>query len=338
MRKFSWRVQAVVFSLLLMAFTGSAKAGFYDPDQRQDVRQFIDQLVAEQDFERQALVDLFRQAQQRQDIQDLMSRPAERVLAWHEYRKIFITDQRIQAGRQFMREYEQALARAEAEYGVAPEVITAIIGIETFYGRNKGRHRVIDALATLSFDYPTGTPRDRSAFFRSQLVEFLNLTRRQGLNPSLPMGSYAGAMGYPQFIPTSYRDFAVDFSGDGFIDIWTNPVDAIGSVANYFKEHGWRPNEAILYEAKLEGEGQQLADLRRNRFQRIPYAEAQAAGFTPAANVSLSAATRVLPMAFALEEGERLVLGLPNFYVITRYNHSRMYALAVYELATALGD
>ncbi|SFC03192.1 membrane-bound lytic murein transglycosylase B [Marinospirillum celere] len=320
----------------LLSVSGLAAAGYYDPALRGDVQAYIDELVNDKGHDRQELSSLFAQAQKRQDIQDLMSRPAERVLPWYEYRKIFITQQRIDAGRVFMEEYEEPLARAEAEYGVAPEVIAAIIGIETFYGRNKGRHRVIDALATLSFDYPQDTPRDRSSFFQTQLTEFLNLTREQGLNPRLPMGSYAGAMGYPQFIPTSYRDFAVDFSGDGFIDIWTNPVDAIGSVANYFKEHGWQSDEPILLKARLEGDGNGLADLRRNRFERIPLSEAEAAGLKAKERQGVIDSTRVLPMAFKLEEGERFALGLPNFYVITRYNHSRMYALAVYELAEAL--
>lgn len=311
-------------------------AGFYNPQQRQEVDAFIAELVEEKSFDRRQLEELFSEAEERKDIQDLMSRPAERTLNWYEYRKIFITPQRIEAGRKFMQKYADSLERADQEFGVPPEIITAIIGVETFYGRNKGRHRVIDALATLSFDYPQDTPRDRSEFFRRQLVEFLNLTRDQGLNPRLPMGSYAGAMGYPQFIPTSYRDFAVDFSGDGFIDIWTNPVDAIGSVANYFKEHGWQSGQPVLTTANLEGEADKLPDLRRNRFNRIPLSEVEASGLFPLNRQGLDADTRVIPMAFQLEEGELLKIGLPNFYVITRYNHSRMYALAVYELAEAL--
>ncbi|WP_218563954.1 lytic murein transglycosylase B [Marinospirillum perlucidum] len=325
-----------VLVLFLVVMSGQVAASVYDPSQRRDVEAFIDELVTERDFDRLLLEELFSEAQQRQDVRDLMSRPAERVLAWHEYRQIFITNQRIAAGREFMQKYAATLNRAEEEYGVEAEVIAAIIGIETFYGRNKGRHRVIDALATLSFDYPEAASRDRSAFFRSQLVEFLNLTRQQGLNPRLPLGSYAGAMGYPQFIPTSYRDFAVDFSGDGFIDIWTNPVDAIGSVANYFKAHGWQTGQRILVEANLESQAGPLQDLRHNRFDRLPLEEVIQQGLLPREPLDLDTATQVLPMAFKLEEGERFVIGLPNFYVITRYNHSRMYALAVYELVDAL--
>lgn len=307
----------------------------YDPAQRPDVAAFIDTLVKEQGLSRPELEQLFAQTKQRQDILDLIAKPAERVLAWHEYRKIFLTPARIQAGQKFMHTYADALNRAEQTYGVPAEIITAIIGVETFYGRNKGRHRVIDALATLTFDYPP-----RVDFFKGQLVEFVRFTLTQGLNPQLPMGSYAGAMGYPQFMPSSYRDYAVDFDGDGFADIWTNPVDAIGSVANYFSGHGWQPNQPVVVPiAHLPNPGQ-LPELHSNRFNLMPLAQAQSAGLVAATNsvtaTPLTADTQVLPMAFELEQGELQLLGLHNFYVITRYNHSRMYALAVYQLAEAL--
>ncbi|SFX62904.1 lytic murein transglycosylase B [Marinospirillum alkaliphilum] len=312
--------------LLLLAF--GVHASVYDPAQRKDVAEFINEMVRDQGMDRQHLESLFSEARKRQDILDLIARPAERVLQWHEYREIFVTRQRIEAGRRFMEQYAEALQRAEREYGVPPEIITSIIGVETFYGRNKGRHRVIDALATLTFDYPPRAP-----FFRGQLVEFLHLTQRHELNPRLPMGSYAGAMGYPQFIPTSYRDFAVDFDGDGFADIWTNPVDAIGSVGSYFKAHGWRAGEPVVMPFRLAANAE-LPELRINRFNLQPMAELRKAGVQP--NRPLADDVRALPMAFALQEGELHLLGLQNFYVITRYNHSRMYALAVTELAEAL--
>lgn len=322
--------------VLMSVLFGWVHAQSYAPSTRADVAEYVDWLVAEQGFDRATLNQLMSDAQKRQDIRDLMSRPAERVLTWQEYRNLFITEQRIQGGREFMREHAQTLARAEAEYGVPAEVITAILGVETSYGRNKGRHRVIDALMTLSFDYPQDTPRDRSAFFRNQLTEFLRLTRDQGVDPRMPMGSYAGAMGYPQFIPTSYRDFAVDFSGDGLIDIWNNPVDAIGSIANYFHAHNWRPGEAVLVEARLRGDAASLPDLRRNRFDRMALTDAEAAGMEVIGVAGLNARTQVIPMAFALGDQEIYKLGLHNFYVITRYNHSRMYALAVHQLSEAL--
>lgn len=317
----------VLISLLPLSLVAASN---YDPTQRAIVSEFIDEMVDKQAMDAGQLKALFKEVNKRQDILDLIARPAERVLVWHEYKAIFITQKRIKGGEKFMVKYADALKRAEQEYGIPAEVITAIIGVETFYGGNKGRHRVIDALATLSFDYPP-----RAKFFRGQLVEFLNLTKKEGLNPLLPMGSYAGAMGYPQFIPTSYRDFAVDYDGDGFADIWTNPVDAIGSVANYFVAHGWQKNQPVVEKVKALKSDKQLPELRLNRFNRITLAEAKAAGITPE-NQKLAADLKVIPMAFALEEKEFHLLGMQNFYVITRYNHSRMYALAVHELAEAL--
>ncbi len=327
------RVNIGLGLLILLIFSQGVHAHpqIYQSETREDVAEFIDMLVNERGFEREWVVSTLAEARQRQDILDLIARPAERVLQWYDYRQIFLTEARTQAGREFMTRYADALQRAEQEYGVPAEMITAIIGVETFYGRNKGRHRVLDALATLTFDYPPRAP-----FFRGQLIEFLELTRRTGLNPSLPMGSYAGAMGYPQFIPTSYRDFAVDFDGDGFADIWTNPVDAIGSVGRYFEAHGWQRGAAVAHEFRLTGDESALPELRANRFNRQTWSEVRAAGVRVEAN--LESTERVIPMAFRTsDESSRYVLGLNNFYVITRYNHSRMYALAVYDLASALG-
>lgn len=305
-------------------------ASTYNPAQRQDVSEFIDEMVREKKMDRKHLQGLFSETNKRQDILDLIARPAERVLVWHEYQKIFITAQRIDGGKKFMADYADALTRAEQQYGVPAEIITAIIGVETSYGGNKGRHRVIDALATLSFDYPP-----RAKFFRSQLVEFLNLTQKENLNPRLPMGSYAGAMGYPQFIPTSYRDFAIDFDGDDFADIWTNPVDAIGSVANYFAAHGWLKNQPVIEKIAKLDKNSTLPELRMNRFNRLTLADIKAAGVQPT-NKKLADNLMAIPMAFTLPDSEFYLLGMQNFYVITRYNHSRLYALAVHELAEAL--
>ena len=321
-----------LLSLVLLSLLPLSQlvAANYDPAQRQDVSEFIDEMVSEHKMDAAHLKTVFKEANKRQDILDLIARPAERVLVWHEYKKIFISQRRIDGGKKFIAKYAEALKRAEQEYGVPAEIITAIIGVETFYGGNKGRHRVIDALATLSFDYPP-----RAKFFRGQLVEFLNLTNKEGLNPLLPMGSYAGAMGYPQFIPTSYRDFAIDYDGDGFADIWTNPIDAIGSVANYFVAHNWQKDQPVVEKINTIKSDNSLPELRLNRFNHLSLAEAKAAGIQPV-NEALSNDLKVIPMAFALEDKEFYLLGMQNFYVITRYNHSRMYALAVHELAEAL--
>lgn len=171
---------------------------------------------------------------------ELISTPAERTLKWHEYRAIFIKPERVQQGVAFLQEHQEAFERAQTETGVPREVIAAIIGVETWYGRYLGGHRVLDALATLAFDYPP-----RSKFFRGELEQFFLMVREQGFDPTELKGSYAGAMGYGQFIASSYRHYAVDFDGDDVADIFHNPVDAIGSVANYFEEHHWRPGAPV---------------------------------------------------------------------------------------------
>lgn len=214
-----------------------------------NVDEFIAEMTRDYGFASEQLRDLFKQAERKQAILDAISRPAERVKPWKEYRPIFLTDSRVAQGVDFWRENEAALSRAEAEYGVPAEIIVAIIGVETFYGRNTGSHRVIDALSTLGFDYPPRQP-----FFRQQLKEFLLLTREEQVDPLTLKGSYAGAMGLPQFMPSSFRAYAVDFDGDGHIDIWNNPTDAIGSAASYFKQHGWAAGEPVVARAKVSGE------------------------------------------------------------------------------------
>ncbi|MEM6708301.1 MAG: lytic murein transglycosylase B, partial [Pseudomonadota bacterium] len=229
------RISLVVGSLLAaiaLIVYGTAQAEYTE---REAVQAFATELVDEHGFDRAALLETLANARKQQSILDAISRPAEKTLSWHEYRPIFVKDSSITQGLEFWREHADALARAEATYGVPAEYIVAIIGVETRWGRILGRYRVLDALATLAFDYPP-----RSKFFRKELIEFLLLAREEGRDPASLKGSYAGAMGYGQFIPSSYRAYAVDFDGDGERDIWSNPVDAIGSVANYFKQHGWK--------------------------------------------------------------------------------------------------
>lgn len=318
---------------LLTCLPLTALANDYNPQTNPQIKEFIQQLHTEKGLDKAKLEQAFSQTNKRQDIIDLISRPAERVLAWHEYRKIFMTERRVREGKEFMQQYADVLAKAEKEFGIPKEIITAIIGVETFYGRNKGKHRVIDALSTLGFDYPP-----RAKFFKRQLEEFLVITHKANLDPLLPLGSYAGAMGFPQFIPTSYTSFAVDFDGDGFADIWTNPADAIGSVANYFKEHKWQTGKGVLEEVASIKADANLPELRMNRFNRLTLKEIKQAGLTPK-NSQLSDNLRAIPMAFATSaDKEVYYLGLHNFYVITRYNHSRMYALAVHQLATELAN
>ena len=222
---------SVLVSVLLSIFT---LAIFADYESRDSVKDFINELAVEDGFNREQLAEIFEQVEKKQRIIDLISRPAEKAKPWHEYREIFVTAPRIAAGVEFWEENEAALNRAGSKFGIPIEIIVAVIGVETNYGRNKGSFRVMDALSTLAFDYP---PRAR--FFRSELRELLLLAREENKYPLELIGSYAGAMGYGQFIPSSFRAYAIDFDGDGARDIWSNQTDAIGSVANYFFRHGW---------------------------------------------------------------------------------------------------
>ena len=227
----------------------------------------------------------------------------------------------------FYREHRATLERAERETGVPAEIIVAIIGVETYYGRIAGSYRVIDALSTLAFDYPR-----RSEFFTSELKHYLILTRDQGMDPLVLKGSYAGAMGYGQFMPSSYRSYAIDFDGDEKADIWNNPVDAIGSVANYFKAHGWNPGGEVVVAARAEGEvPEEMMSRGRKLKPRFTVAEFAAAGLVP--TTATDPAAEAIGIEFELADGMEYWLGLHNFYVITRYNHSAMYAMSVYQLS-----
>ncbi len=293
---------------------------------------FIKEMQVEHGFAPGYVSGLLAAAERKQVILDAISRPAERVRPWHEYRAIFITDRRIAEGVAFMQTHADALARAEQEYGVEAEVITAIIGVETFYGGNKGSHRVIDALTTLGFDYPP-----RADFFRRQLKAFLVLTREQQMDPLALTGSYAGAMGYPQFIPSSYQAFAVDFDGDDTVDIWTNPVDAIGSVANYFREHDWQFGADVAVAAKVTGD--RFAEgltLEQGLEARRSIGELRELGWQ--IGQPLPAEQQV--MAYAFDGGDQMQywLGLDNLYVITRYNRSVMYAMVVHQLSELIRE
>jgi membrane-bound lytic murein transglycosylase B len=290
---------------------------------------FIEQMVSEHGFDAAEVSRLLDQAERRQDIIDAISRPAE-AKPWWQYQRIFLTDARAEGGVAYWEKNAELLAKAEQAYGVAPEIIVAIIGVETFYGRYTGGYRVLDALSTLGFHYPP-----RAKFFRGQLGEFLLLTREEQLDPTKPVGSYAGALGRPQFIPSSYRHYAVDFDGDGKRDIWDNDADVIGSVANYFARHGWQPGAKVVFEARLDGAG--AADLvQKDSKTRYQLGELRRAGVAAADGL----ADDMPASLFALEEetGHSHWVGLKNFYVITRYNHSNLYAMAVYQLSRRIRD
>lgn len=301
-------------------------AGEYQDSPR--VAEFVAGMTRDYGFAGEQLTALFDQVERKQAILDAISRPAEKVKPWKDYRPIFITDSRISKGVDFWNRNAEALARAEQEYGVPAQVIVAIIGVETFYGGNTGSWRVLDALSTLCFDYPP-----RAEFFCQQLREFLILAREQQLDPLTLKGSYAGAMGLPQFMPSSFRAYAVDFDGDGHIDIWNNPVDAIGSVASYFKRHGWVAGEPVVSRAHVKGE-QADSGLTQGLDPVKNVGDLRALGWS-SADV-LRDDIQVTAFRFDGAEGEEYWMGLPNFYVITRYNRSAMYAMAVYQLSGEL--
>ncbi len=294
-------------------------------------RALIDKMVVEHGFDRTQLERQFAQVEYKQSIIDAMERPAEKVKEWGEYRKIFITERRISEGVDFWRSHAAVLARAEQQYGVNPALIVAIIGVETHYGRITGSYRVIDALSTLAFDYPK-----RSEFFTRELEQFLILTREQQRDPLTLTGSYAGAMGYGQFMPSSYRQYAVDFDGDGIVDIWENPDDAIGSVANYMLRHGWQPGQSVAVRARTSG-AYNAALVNKLLVPELTLAELRVQGFAPVMQ-GLPADTRAIPLKLVGDYGVEFWLGLPNFYAITRYNHSYRYAMAVTQLSEAIAD
>lgn len=311
--------------VLLLVGSGLGEAAFVN---RPEVAEFMDEMVARHDFDRGELEALFSVAQRQQGIIDAISRPAERVLSWGEYREIFLDANRIAQGLEFWERHAEDLARAEADYGVPPEVVVAIIGVETRYGRNKGRWRVLDALSTLAFDYPP-----RAAFFRRELEAFLLLAREEKRPATELYGSYAGAMGYGQFIPSSYRAYAVDFTGNATRDIWDDPVDAIGSVANYLAVHGWRDGEEVTRRVAL-GAGDVAALVNSNLRPDTTVGVLRQLGVTGLEGLADAAPATLVELQ---AENETLhFVGLINFYAITRYNHSRLYAMAVHELSQAV--
>lgn len=325
MQKNQMWCRVVSASLLITGGVVNSVHAYENPAQ---VESFVTEMSRRYGFAEEQLRPLLAEANRQQPILDAISRPAEKVRQWRDYRPIFLTTERINQGVEFWRRNAETLARAEREYGVPAQFIVAIIGVETFFGRNTGNWRVIDALATLGFDYPP-----RATFFRNELREFLLLAREQQIDPLSVRGSYAGAMGLPQFMPSSYRAYAVDFDGDGYINIWNNPIDAIGSVASYFRRHGWVAGAPVAVRAQLNGP-RAAEGLTVGLEPTLSAGELRALGWTPAMPVDNNNAVT----AFRLEgeAGEEFWMGLPNFYVITRYNRSVMYALAVYQLSEAM--
>lgn len=293
---------------------------------------FIEMLETEHNIPRERTESLLRNAQKQQDIIDAISRPWE-ARPWHEYYKIFLTEKRLQDGIAFWQAHEETLQRASATYGVPEEIIVAIMGVETSYGTIMGRHRVLDALYTLGFHYPP-----RQTFFRDELRQFIQLSEEENIPATEIKGSYAGAMGYGQFISSSYRYYAVDFDNDGVRDLMGNVVDAIGSVANYFAKHRWQQSQPIAVPAWVSSDTP-VAELTSGRGQTLTHTVADLKKAGVNFITALPDDTRARLFAFEEADGEfSYWVGLPNFYAITRYNHSPLYAMAVLQLAKQLRE
>ena len=288
---------------------------------------FIENMANKHQFDRDKLKQLLDQVEIKQSILKAISRPAE-GMPWYKYRKIFLTDSRIKGGVKFWQQNQQVLTEVEQQYGVPAEIMIAIIGVETRYGQNTGSYRVIDALSTLGFAYPK-----RSKFFLSELENFLILARQEKMNPLEPVGSYAGAMGMPQFMPSSYLSYAADFDQDGKRDIWNNTGDVLASIANYFNRHHWQKGEPVAFKVEASGEQWKKA---LTKGLKPDVSVKQLKGWQVHVPENLAEDVQVKLLEFEQPEGRDLWVGLNNFYVITRYNHSPLYAMAVYQLSQAI--
>ena len=292
---------------------------------RVGVQQFIDDVVQKDGFERSWVEHAMNGARKRQAVIDAITRPYE-AKPWYQYEPLFVTDPRIDGGVAFWNRENTALVKAEAEYGVPAEIIVAIVGVESFYGRQHGGYPVMDSLTTLAFDYPP-----RAAFFQGELEQFLIMCREQSLDPLIPMGSYAGAMGAPQFMPDSFRKYAVDFDADGKRDIWGDWADIIGSVANYFHLHGWEANGLIVVPAALQTGVKEPTPLEPTTVGAL-----RAAHVVVSSGISDDAEAELVALQGDTEM--HYWVGLHNFRVITQYNRSPLYAMAVVQLADAVAQ
>ncbi|MEO8487064.1 MAG: lytic murein transglycosylase B [Betaproteobacteria bacterium] len=300
---------------------------------RSDVRSYAADVAAETGLDRRRVERWLGAARSMPQIVALMSKPFVDPPKWFEYAPPFLSEARIAGGVAWWSANEDALVLAEGRWGVPPEVVVAIVGVETYYGRVGGSFRVIDALSTLAFDYPR-----RAAFFRGELKEFLLLAREQGFSPLAPKGSFAGAMGVPQFMPGSFRRYAVDFDGDSRIDLWESGADVAGSVANYLARHDWQPGGPLLVPARIDAEKREtvLRHLDGGMSERRPLEAWAADGVEPALVMEPVDEPVGLLMLEQPDGGASYWIACPNFYVITRYNRSRLYASAVTFLAGAI--
>ena len=314
------------YKILVIAFFASQSI-YSDYSENDETVKFIDYMAQKHGYEKSYLEAVFQRAKYQERVVRIMNRQPEGTMTWERYRGIMVNESRISAGKEFIKSHKQDLKRAEKIYGVPAEIIASIIGIETRYGRIKGNIRVIDSLSTLAFDYPR-----RSKFFKVQLEEFLLLSREENFNLEEIEGSIAGAMGYGQFMPDSYRDYAVDFDNDGVRDILNNPIDAIGSVANFLNKKGkWKPNVPIAMRAKAISEVKEITSSFKPYMTEIELEE-----FGLEATEIIPSNLKFVPISLNLEDGYEYWLGFDNYQSISRYNRSKLYVMAVFEFSNSL--
>lgn len=324
MQRTSW-LGFSLLALLFLSFSTYAETAF---TQRKDVQAFINKMVKEHHFTAKELTATLKQVKLQPQIIDSMERPYEKK-NWDVYRDIFLTQARVSGGLNYWTANRTMLEKAQKKYGVPPEIIIAILGVETLYGERQGDNRVLDALATLAFNYPK-----RSAYFTHELKEYLLLCREHKVPATQYKGSYAGAIGQPQFMPSSYRNFAVDFHNKGIRDLVNNNDDTIASIANYFKAHGWTTNAGVAQNAKLIGTRYKNLQINPRR-ANYTYSQLLANGVKPITAAQNHPARAAL-IELMTSQGKEYWVAYPNFFVITRYNSSPQYALAVYLLSQQL--
>ena len=318
------RITSLCFIFAFSIFSANIYAD--DFSDKKEVKTFIKEMVKKHKFNKQQLEKLFSRAKMYDSILEAIARPAESK-PWYQYRPIFVTKRRTQGGIDFWKKNAKALARAEKKYGVPAEIIVAIIGVETRYGKHAGTYPVFDSLATLSFGYPP-----RAKFFKSELEHFLLMAREEGFDAQTLLGSYAGAMGMPQFISSSFRHYAIDFDGDGKRDLWNNTTDAIGSVANYFRKHHWKAGQPIVHKVSVDTNRKGYKNLITKSLKPShTQLELLLGGVTLPSGIDKKSKGKLIKLKKPRNPEHWVAWN--NFYVITRYNHSALYSMAVYQLS-----
>ncbi len=315
---------ALIFLCLLPLVVQAAKLNSGDYRYRVDVEEFINRVASKSDYNEQQLLSLFSKVKHQRHLFERMNKPAEK-LEWYQYRKIFLTEKRISKGIEFWKKNSNLLDKVVQKYNVPAEIIVAIVGVETFYGVYKGKSPVFDTLVTFAFDYPK-----RAKFFTEELEQFLLLAKTNDFDVRSVKGSYAGAMGMPQFISSSYRHYAVDFDGNGQANLFDSLPDVLGSVANYFRRHGWQSGQAVAYPLQYSNKNQIKIPATGVK-PAHDIALLERAGFSSKASISDS--NKLALIKLKQKKTDEYWAGLKNFYVITRYNHSELYAMAVYQLS-----